>query len=93
MAGLRIEIEKRLRELASLHEVRTTRGVRGLLDDLRSAGVISRDEHGVLADLVGLGNNAAHGAEVPPGAVVWATDVGPQLLAALDEKIADGKSV
>ena len=49
---------------------------------------MTEHERSVLADMVGLLNNAVHGAKVDHRAASWAIDVGPRLLKALDERIA-----
>lgn len=88
LAGLRIEIERRLRKIAQNRGLRGERfGIGQLLQLLRSKEAISRNEDSVLSDLIRLLNNAVHGAEVDPRAAEWAIDVGPRLLAALDERV------
>jgi len=42
-------------------------------------------------DLVGLLNNAVHGAKVDHRAATWAIETGPRLLRALDQKLVDAK--
>jgi hypothetical protein len=89
LAGLRIEIERRLREIAKKRGLRGERlGMGQLLRLLRTNEAISKNEDSVLSDLIGLLNNAVHGAEVDLRAAQWAIDVGPRLLAALDERIS-----
>jgi len=88
LAGLRIEIEKRLVQLAESRGLRGRRaGVRELLEVLSQNEVLSIQERGVLADLIVLLNSAVHGAEVDQRAAKWAIDVGPRILKAVDEKI------
>lgn len=85
LVGLRIEIERRVRQLAKRHGfepqeslIRTIRGlqIRGVLEGSRMSG---------LQELVMFGNRAAHGAAVDQEAAAWARDYGPQVLAVLDE--------
>jgi hypothetical protein len=91
LAGLRIEIERRLREIAKGRGLQGERlGIGQLLQLLRKNEAISGPEDSVLSDLIGLLNNAVHGAEVDSRAVQWAIDVGPPLLSALDERISTG---
>ena len=85
LVGLRIEIERRVRQLAERHGfepqdslIRTIRGLqsRGVLEGARVSG---------LQELVMFGNQAAHGGVVEQEAAAWARDYGPQVLAVLDE--------
>jgi hypothetical protein len=86
LAGLRIEIEKRLIEIAQRRgiEVRN-RGLGQLLRSLREHEVLDSEAQSVLADLTGLLNSAAHGASVDQRAATWALSVGPRLLKRLDD--------
>ncbi len=87
LAGLRLEIEKRLRLEAQKRGLAVDLlSVGPLLRQLQDRGVITEDEHRVLGDLLSLLNRAVHGAEVDPKATNWAIDVGSQLLAALDQR-------
>ena len=88
LAGLRIELEKRLVELCRRHGIGTNmQGMGRLLRELAKIGVLNSDEEAVLADLVQMLNAAVHGAEVDPRATEWAMDVGPQLIEAFEEKL------
>lgn len=62
-----------------------------LLNHLKRQGALSQAESAVLADLTQLLNAAVHGADVDLGGVEWAMEVGPRLLAGLDEKRMDKK--
>jgi len=89
LAGLRIEIERRLRTIARERGLNGERlGIGQLLRLLRTHQAISQQEDSVLNDLIGLLNNAVHGAQVDSRAAQWAIDVGPRLLAALDQRVA-----
>jgi hypothetical protein len=89
LAGLRIELEKRLVRLAEAHDVGTAmQGMGRLLGELARRGILSEDEESVLSDLVHLLNAAVHGASVDPRATEWAMDVGPQLIQSFEEKLA-----
>ena len=89
LAGLRIELEKRLVRLAEAHDVGTAmQGMGRLLGELARRGILSEDEESVLSDLVHLLNAAVHGASVDPRATQWAMDVGPQLIQSFEEKLA-----
>lgn len=88
LAGLRIEIEKRLLKLAESREIRVQKGSVGrLMRLLAEQGVLTQQEYGVLTDMVCLLNLAVHGASVDRSAFGWAMEVGPRLLRSLDERI------
>ena len=88
LAGLRIEIERRLQALAQSHGIESKgKGMRQLLNLLRDGQVLSAPERGALADMTNLLNNAVHGADVDSKAAEWAMETGSRLLAALDERI------
>jgi hypothetical protein len=87
LAGLRIEIERRLRMMAGKEGLEADRlSVGPLLRQLQDHGIINEQEHRVLGDLLPLLNRAVHGADVDAKAADWAIDVGSQLLAALDQR-------
>jgi hypothetical protein len=89
MAGLRLEIERRLLSLAEARNVKVRRsGIRGLTEALVSRRALSDDEASALNDLTGLLNSAVHGARVSPWALNWALEIGPPLLAVLEEKLS-----
>jgi hypothetical protein len=93
LAGLRIEIEKRLFRLAVVSGIEPRRrGMGGLLRDLRHHDVLGRQEQDVLERLSVLLNNAVHGALVDERGAAWAADVGPPLLEELDRRIARAES-
>ena len=90
LAGLRIEIEKRLRQIAALVDPEMKpRGVGLLLRELHQREVLTLPQQSVLRKLVATLNDAVHGADVDQRAVGWVMDVGPRLVAALDEKLEE----
>jgi len=90
LAGLRIEIEKRLRQLAESRNLELKKtGIRSLLDTLSHTNVLNPQERSVLGDMLGLLNSAVHGATVDQRAAAWAIEVGPLLLKSLDDRISD----
>ena len=92
LVGLRIEIERRLAQLAELAQIPATRRSAGvLLRDLMAREQIDRQTAAGLGDLIALGNQAAHGAEVSSTAAAWALDTSPLILEMLDGLI-DRKS-
>jgi hypothetical protein len=90
VAGLRIELERRLRELGQRAGVNTDRTAVGyLVRQLEDKHALGRRELSVIADLIPMLNKAVHADDLDPRAFDWAMDVGPQLLAGLDAKIRD----
>lgn len=86
LAGLRIEIERRLLRLAEQHQVPLrSRGISTILRELDKRGVLTTEQRSVLSDMVGLLNSAVHGAEVDQRASEWAMQIGPGLLQSLDK--------
>ena len=88
LAGLRIEIEKRLVRLGKSNGLPVQRrGIGSLLRDLNQHELINGVERSVLSDLSGILNSAVHGATVEQAALNWAMEVGPRILRALDDRI------
>jgi hypothetical protein len=89
LAGLRIEIEKRLVALAEKHGIEVRgRGVGQLLRLLSDRSILGHQERSILSDLTGLLNSAVHGATVDRKTAEWAMEIGPRLLHALDDRVA-----
>ncbi len=87
LAGLRIEIEKRLTEIAEAGGIQAKRAsVSGLLRVLGERDRLTQEQRSVLADMVGLLNAAVHGGHIDARATAWALDVGPRLLDTLEAK-------
>jgi hypothetical protein len=89
LAGLRIEIEKRLRFLAEKHRMEVDGSLLRLFHTLRERGVLSEDSIDGLQDLIMAGNSAVHGAKVEEAVADWAFEYGPQVLAVLDSKLGE----
>ena len=88
LAGLRIEIERRLGRLAEGAGIGSTKmSVGRLLRRLGDERILTHKQRSVLTDLVGLLNSAAHGASADHQSAQWALEVGPRLLATLDKRI------
>ncbi len=88
LAGLRIEIEKRLNDIAEKHQLNIPmRGIKQILVVLANNKLLSIEERSVLDDLIGLLNSAVHAKDVDVNAALWALDVGPRILRSLDKKI------
>ena len=88
LAGLRIEVEKRLRTIADRQGIPTQhKGVGQLLRLLSENNLLSNEERSVLMDMVDLLNGAVHGKDVDDRTAQWALDVGPRILKGLDERL------
>jgi hypothetical protein len=87
LAGLRIAIEKRLIDLAKIARLpERGRSLNTLVRELRSADVLSSEQAGALSDVIPLLNRALHSQEYDKEAADWAIEVGPKLIAGLDDR-------
>lgn len=85
LVGARIEIEKRLLDIAAHLSIDLSRRSAGvILQQLQRQGAVPSDVAAGLRDLIALGNQAAHGASVDPSAADWVVDVLPDILSTLD---------
>lgn len=84
LVGFRIEVEKRLRDLAKSRDIDPSRGLSSVFRELRSRELLPGSVVSALDDLIALGNQAAHGRTVDPEAAAWVFDKGPEVLASLD---------
>lgn len=91
LVGMRIEIERRLREYASQHQLTATGRLTSLLKELAQKQVLPRETIRGLEVLIQAGNEAAHGAVVPPDVAGWAIETGPEVLLALDTQLQTHK--
>lgn len=90
LAGLRIEIESRLREMAKQRGLTFERVLlQRLMHELESKGALSGKEVAAISDLLPLLNQAAHGAETDPAAFEWAMEFGPRVLGALEDRLGE----
>ena len=88
LAGLRIEIEKRLRILAEKNNINAKRqGVGILMRLLSDRKLLSPQERAALSDIIGTLNKAVHGDEYDQRIGGWVIENGPKILESLDEKI------
>jgi len=94
LAGLRIEIEKRLKLLADRNNLGTRmQGIGSLLNALSNKQIISDQERSIIHDMIGMLNDAVHGARIDDKSAQWALEFGPRLLKSLDERLPKkGKS-
>jgi hypothetical protein len=84
LVGFRIEIEKRLRELARNKGLDPSLTLSAILRELRQRELLPSRVSSALGDLIALGNQAAHGVGVEPPTAQWVFEEGPEVLAALD---------
>jgi hypothetical protein len=88
LAGFRIEVEKRLKRLASAHGLPAwNMDAEQLLQCLSEKSVLKPEENSVLRDMINGVSAAVHGAKVDTRAADWALNVGPRLLKALDNRL------
>jgi hypothetical protein len=94
LAGLRIEIEKRLKKLAEKNGIGTDfQGIGNMLRNLRNRNALTAREGDAIDGILELLNNAVHGARLDVKAAGWALEFGPRILKSLDEKVKDRASL
>ncbi|OGV50661.1 MAG: hypothetical protein A2017_16555 [Lentisphaerae bacterium GWF2_44_16] len=91
LAGLRIEIEKRLRTIARKHSLPDQLSLIETLHRLRQNEVLTSSSLSGLQELISAGNQAVHGARVEPDVADWAISNGPILLSNLDNIAKDSE--
>lgn len=90
LVAFRIEIELRIRKLASAHNLLNERvGLQRMIRALVARGVLNPQTGSGLTEIVALGNSAAHGAEVSTDAANWVLDIGPSILIQLDALLGE----
>lgn len=82
--GVRIEIEKRIRQLAKLANLDEKQSLTGLVRALNNSEILTNSVQEGLIELIHMGNNAAHGAEVNLPTAEWLLDIGPSIIKKLD---------
>ncbi len=92
LAGLRLEIEMRLRRIAhdrslEISGLTASRTVLKLVDK----DVFKKHEGEVILELLRLLDLAVHGAKVDKLVIEWVNDVGPRILHSLDQRRIDIK--
>ena len=92
LAGLRIEIEKRLRLLARYFQIPDQLSLTQTLRELQKREILTANALGGLQELISAGNQAAHGAKVEDSVADWAISYGPVILKTLD-KIIEGEII
>jgi hypothetical protein len=87
LAGLRIEIEHKLREVAGKSNISFDGGaIQRLVNQMVNERIFNKSEGQVINELLTLLNQATHGAKVDPLAIEWVNTVGPKILYALDHR-------
>ncbi len=90
LAGLRIEIEKRMKSLAQRYGMNTNwQGIGNTLVYLGNRDVLAPDELDFLKEVTTLLNGAVHGARIDRDTALWTIDYGPRILRYLDGRIKE----
>ena len=89
LVAVRIEIERRLRELARRHHLDERQPLATLFHKLRVREVFDRRTLSGIQDLVNYGNQAAHGMPVAADAIHWAEQYAPGVLEVLDQALGE----
>jgi hypothetical protein len=90
LAGLRIEIEKKLIKLAESNNISVNKkGLKSIIIELKKKDIFNQNESAAIADLLGILNRAVHGAEVDQNTAFWAIDLGSNILSSLDYYIGN----
>jgi len=88
LASLRIEIEKRLRELAAKYEIETTKySIINLIKALSEKEILTKDETSSLKDMIDTLNRGVHGEDIDIRTSEWVIKNGPKIIDSLDNKI------
>jgi hypothetical protein len=86
LAGLRIEIEKRIRSLALKNGIPAKRRpIHAMLDDLTSRGVLDERVTFTLRGMANFASHAIHGDRIEPEATEFVFSEAPRLLKTLDD--------
>ena len=86
LVGFRIEIERRLRQIAEKAGIEGSRKpLWRLARELEINRVLPAEVVSGIVEIVALGNQAAHGATVQASAARWVRDVGPSILSHLEQ--------
>jgi Domain of unknown function (DUF4145) len=85
LVALRIEIEKRMRNLAYHYDVPMNLPLTRLFKELRDKDVLPDGIASSLQEIIQAGNRAAHGASVEPTVQNWAIESSTKILRALDD--------
>ncbi|KUG13794.1 hypothetical protein BEI02_03325 [Elizabethkingia sp. HvH-WGS333] len=90
LVGLRIEIEKKLREIANKYNLETQRlSVSQIIRLLSDKNILTIQESNVLRDILSTLNQASHGVEYDGRTGDWIIEVGPELIESLHNKVVN----
>lgn len=88
LVSFRIEIEKRLRNLADKYSIESNRfSIVRLIEALGKKEILTSAEMSSLKDMINTLNQAAHGMEYDQRNANWVIENGPKILDSLDEKL------
>jgi len=88
LVAFRIEIEKRLRNLADKYSIESKRfSIVRLIDTLAKNEILTVAEMASLKDMINTLNNAAHGMAYDERSANWVIENGPKILDSLDAKL------
>lgn len=88
LVGFRIEVEKRLRNLADKYSIESNKfSITKLIEALNNKEIITKAEAKSLKDIVHTLNYAAHGMDYDIRNANWVIENGPKILESLDEKL------
>jgi uncharacterized protein YecT (DUF1311 family) len=88
LVGFRIEVEKRLRNLAEKYSIESNKfSITKLIDALNNKEIITNAETKSLKDIIHTLNYAAHGMDYDIRNANWVIENGPKILESLDEKL------
>lgn len=92
LVAFRIEIEKRVRQIAKTYQIKSHRTSLGkLIRELQNLQILPSEVSSGLMDLVAIGNRAAHGVEVEVSAADWVLDFGGSIILKLDNILKNKK--
>lgn len=88
LVSLRIEIEKKLREIASKYNIEIKNfSISKIINLLSDKNILTVKESTVLRDIISTLNHASHGVEYDERTGNWIIEVGPEIIESLNSKI------
>jgi hypothetical protein len=88
LLSLRIEIEKRVREIAAVNKIDTGQySAARLIDMLGQKNILTENESSVLKNMLSVLNKAAQAAEYDERVANWVIENGPSIISNLEKKI------
>lgn len=85
--GFRVEIEKRLRDLAEKSEMDPKLSLNKILLSLQKTDILPKQIYSGLSDLIRLGDNVAQGLDVDRDAVDQLMEIGSEILEFLEKRV------